>query len=103
MDICGKETGNSGGVGGPTTDFRRFSKIYRLRGRGETPGAVVEEGGIIEAAECHGIRNLGCGKGAGVTGIRQAWRERGGVVGGEHGQKMVGARKGTLVCWDRDS
>ena len=62
----------------------------------------MEAGDRREADEGHGRRNSGSIKGAAVTGIRQAWRERGRVGGGEHGQRRVGARQGTSVCWDGD-
>ena len=59
--------------------------------------AVVETGGSIETAEVHSRRYFGGGKGVAATGILQVWQERGRVGGGEHRQKMVGARPGTSL------
>ena len=96
-NICGQETGVSGGVGGPTDYFWRLYKSKGLWWREETLGAMVEAGWSVEAAEGHGRNDFGSGKAAAATGIRQAWRERGRVEGGRHGQRRVWARQGTLV------
>ena len=61
---------------------------------------MTETGGIRETAEGHGRRDFGGDKGAASTGIYQVWRERGRVGGGDHGQRRVGARPGTSVCWE---
>ena len=45
-DICGQETGDSDGVGGPTAYFRRLCKRDGLLGRRETTGAMVEADSI---------------------------------------------------------
>ena len=60
--------------------------IDRVRRRGETPGAMMEPEGSGGPAEGHNGSNHGSGKGAEITGIWQALRERGRVGGGEHGQ-----------------
>ena len=62
----------------------------------------MEVGGSGEAAEGHGRSNFVSGKGAAATGIFQAWQERGRIGAKEHGQRRVGARQGTSVCWDGD-
>ena len=69
---------------------------------GKAPGAEVESGGSKETAEFHGRKDIGGGKGTETTVIRQAGRERGRVGGGEHGQRRVGARTGSLVYWEGD-
>ena len=69
--------------------------IYGVQRRGETPGVVVEAGCSGELAVGRGIRNFGSGKGVAATGIRPAWRERGRVGGGDHGQIRIGEIKGT--------
>ena len=69
MDICGQETGESGGVGVPTDNFRLFCKRDGLLGRGNSPTAVVEAGVSVEASEVHGRSDLDSGKGAAATGI----------------------------------
>ena len=63
--------------------------------------SVVKVGVSGEAAEGQGRSDFGSGKGAEVTGIRQAWWERGRIRGGEHGQQTVWASQGTQVCWYR--
>ena len=63
---------------------------------------MVEAGGSREAAEVQGRSNFGSGKSAAATVIWHVWQERVRVGRREHRQRRVGARKGTLVCWDRD-
>ena len=62
----------------------------------------INDRGSVEAAEGYSRSNFGSGKGAVATGILQAWRERVRVGAGEYGQRRVGVRQGTLVCWDGD-
>ena len=49
--------------------------------RGDTLGAVVEEGGSGEAAEGKGRSNFVSGKDAAAKGIWQEWKDLGRVVG----------------------
>ena len=67
---------------------------------GEAPGAVLEIVISGETDEGRGRRYFGGIKGAAATGIRQAWREQGGVRGGNHRHQRVGARTGTSVFGD---
>ena len=80
--------------------FWRLFNIDGLWGRRETLCAVMEAGGIGESAEVHGRSDLGSGKGAVVTGIRQAWCEQGSFWGEYNGQWMKGVSQGTLVSCD---
>ena len=80
FDVCVRETGYDG--------------------RGTLRGYVAEVCGSGESAEDHGRSDFFIGNGAAATEIWLVRRERGRVGGGEHGQRRVGARQGTLVCWD---
>ena len=80
FDVCVREMGYEGG--------------------GKLWGAALEAGGSGESAEGHSRINFGSGKGAPATGIQMARQEQGGVGGGERGKRRIGARHGTLVCWD---
>ena len=51
LDLLGQDTGDNGGVGGPTAYFLTFFKGDRILGRGKTPGAVMDTNGIRETAE----------------------------------------------------
>ena len=54
-------------MGGVAADTGGLRQGDRLRGRGEAPGAVVEENGGQEAAECYVKRNFGGGNPSGVA------------------------------------
>ena len=71
-DICGKTTGNIGGVGGQQDYFICVCARDRVRRRGDTPGAMVEVEGSRVPVEGHGGSNFGSGKVVAATGIRQA-------------------------------
>ena len=43
-DLLRQEAGNSGGMGGPMAHIQCMSNRDGLRGRGESPGALVETG-----------------------------------------------------------
>ena len=62
---------------------------------------MVDTGSSIETVEGHGRRDFCDGKSVAATGIRQAWRDQGRVGGGEHRQRRLGVRQGTLVYWER--
>ena len=76
-DLHGQEAGDNGGVGGFTAYFWHMHEGDGLRGRGETPGSVVEISGIGEAAEGHVRREFEGSEGVAATGIRKVWRGRG--------------------------
>ena len=44
LELLGQEAGDSGGMGGLAADLRYMRKGDGLRGRGGSPGAVVETG-----------------------------------------------------------
>ena len=90
LDICGQETGNSGGVGGPMANFRCLYQRDGLLVRGETPGAVVEAGGSREEAEGHGRSNFS------VTRVRrlQESGRHGRIEGGPEGGAQTAKGRG---------
>ena len=72
-DLLGHEAGDRDGMGGLTSYLWRLRGGYGLRGRGGSPGAVVDTGGRGETFEGHVRRDFSGGKGAVATGIRQGW------------------------------
>ena len=70
-DICGKATGNSGGVGGHPACFLCVYTRGKVGRKGETPVAIVESEGSRGPDEGNGGSDFGRKKGAEETGIRQ--------------------------------
>ena len=76
-DLLGKESGNSGGMGGIKAFLWCMRKGDRIRVRGEALGVVVDTGGSRETDEGHIRIDFGGSKGSLAKGIHQAWQEQG--------------------------